>query len=145
MKEAVLPPPIEGLEGLYDEVVENPLLFATIAWKFTEDQRKAIKERDGKSCQFPEPKKGHGGSLEVHHIIPKSLNETTGIPVDNPLNGITVCRKCHNRIHEGAGHACTFETKRGEVVWNDTWDDQLITRALHNTREAIKKGWVFPK
>ena len=146
MKEAILPPPIEGLEGLYDEISQNPLLFATLAWRFTEQQRKAIKKRDGNKCIFESPiDDHHEGYLQIHHILPKSLGEQTGIPVDNPLNGITVCERCHRVLHSPNGHQCAFTTERGAVIWNDNWDDELSAKAVHNTREAIKKGWKFPK
>lgn len=143
MKEVQLPPPIEGLEGLYSEVIENPVAYATFFWKFTKEQHRAIKKRDQNRCNFPSEE--HGGSLQVHHIVPKSLESRTGIEVDHPLNGITVCTRCHQRIHTPNGHDCAYTTDRGAVIWNEEWDDELSARALSNTRKAIKKGWRFPK
>ncbi len=126
------------------ERLEDSLRLSGIALlAFTPEQRKAIKRRDHRKCNFPE-EGGHGGYLHIHHIIPKSLESITGIDPDHPLNGITICQEHHSKIHTPNGHKCAYATERGAVIWNETWDDKMMTAVLGNTREAIRGGWKFP-
>lgn len=53
--------------------------------------RQAIKNRDRNKCRIC----GAYHKLEVHHVISKAHGGT-----DHPDNLITLCRKCHKKIHE---------------------------------------------
>ena len=55
--------------------------------------RKEVKDRDGRKCQWPgcSTKK----KLEVHHI--KQWSKYPSMRFD-PSNGITLCKRCHERI-----------------------------------------------
>lgn len=108
---------------------------------FTYAQRKWIKERDGYKCQCPECT-GHGGQLNVHHIVPDTLCKHQHIDPDTPMNAITLCENHHHMIHEAGNKA--FETDRGMVVWGSQWLDELSSRAVENTRLAFIKGRIFP-
>lgn len=53
--------------------------------------RQAIKNRDGNICRTCKRDK----NLTVHHIIPRSAKGK-----DVPRNLITLCRKCHDVVHD---------------------------------------------
>jgi 5-methylcytosine-specific restriction endonuclease McrA len=63
--------------------------------------REAIIERDENVCTMC-GEKGHTfDELEVHHIIPRSMEGS-----DHPHNLVTLCKKCHHgRVHGGQGNA----------------------------------------
>jgi len=60
-----------------------------------ESIRKAIKERDGYTCQHDSP--DHSGRLEVHHIT--KFNPENREQSNSPGNLITYCHKHHTLIH----------------------------------------------
>lgn len=62
--------------------------------------RKNVFERDNYTCQKCEIV---GGELNVHHIIPFAMDEDKIFEIDN---GITFCKKCHNRFHKEFGRKC---------------------------------------
>jgi len=52
--------------------------------------------------------------------------------INNPLNGITVCRQCHKKIHNG-------ERDKKVIYWNVEFDDYLRKKAFENTLAFEKK------
>jgi len=57
---------------------------------------KQVKERDNCHCQFPGCKR-HRFGIIVHHII--RWADPNGISLRyNPINGICLCSKCHDRV-----------------------------------------------
>ena len=64
--------------------------------------RKSVFIRDNWTCQMPNCQK-HGVVLEAHHIIPiREIDTPNYIPlVYCEENGITLCRKCHNKTKFG--------------------------------------------
>ena len=64
------------------------------SWYYKE-WRGQVFERDDYTCQVCGKK---GGCLEVHHIKPFSSFPELWFDIDN---GLTVCRKCHIKIHKG--------------------------------------------
>ncbi|MFH1244519.1 MAG: hypothetical protein V1487_03040 [bacterium] len=87
-------------------------------------QVKAIIDRDGHTCQFPDQHEC-GRKLSVHHIYDKE---------DIPENLVTVCSKgAHwGKLHNGA----TEEDKR-------RWACELSSLAIQRTIEAYRRGWKF--
>jgi len=55
-------------------------------------------ERDGLKCQMCGGENAKGNLLEAHHIIPIREIENPDLLID-VNNGITLCRKCHMKIH----------------------------------------------
>ena len=126
--------------------LEDDLRLTGVAFlAFTRPQLKSIRARDHGRCNFPETE-GHRGRLHVHHIIPKSLESRTGVDPDNPILALTICEAHHFLIHNGDDENAEYlRTEKGMVCWNDSWDAEMISTSLSNTREAIKGGWKFPK
>jgi len=69
-------------------------------WEYTKGQQKGfynvkafILSRDNYTCQKCKTKKG---KLNVHHIVFQSNNGT-----DSPENLITLCKDCHDKLHDG--------------------------------------------
>lgn len=60
--------------------------------------RVQIFKRDNYTCQVC---KIRGSRIDVHHKIPKELYSLNNLIESNkPFNLVTVCRKCHNWIHD---------------------------------------------
>lgn len=67
--------------------------------EYSPAMKKQIKKRDQNMCFFCDAKK----NLTIAHIfVPRRDN---GIP--NLLNGMCICRKCHDKLDFGIG--CTIE------------------------------------
>jgi HNH endonuclease len=55
---------------------------------------------DGLDCvQFEG--RNHNPYVEVHHIVPMSLQSTTAINLDRTINMAPLCVGCHKRVHRG--------------------------------------------
>lgn len=64
---------------------------------------------DGPDCLEFEGR-DHNPYVEVHHIVPMSLQSTTTVNLDRTSNMAPLCAGCHKRVHRGAGGPA------GEVV-----------------------------
>ncbi len=47
-----------------------------------------------------------------HHIRPKKMGGSRDVTINDPDNGITLCRRCHDRVHHRAGEYITPEELR---------------------------------
>lgn len=78
-------------------------------------QRLAIDIRDG-GCQFPDC---NNKRESIHHIVPRSyayyVLKWKIVDINKITNGISLCRKHHDLIHEG------FRNKN--PPWNAEWDE----------------------
>lgn len=77
----------------------NPAWKGGVAdWDYSDDWKriaKSIRDRDKWTCQHcGEQRKRWGVNLHVHHIDGNKLN-------NNPNNLISLCAKCHRRVHSG--------------------------------------------
>ena len=69
------------------EVAKKRLAYSYRKW------RESVMERDGRKCVIC----GATDDLEVHHIKPFAKFPDERLNIDN---GITLCRKCHKRVHK---------------------------------------------
>ena len=107
-------------------------------WKKLLSFRNEVLKRDGYKCKLC----GTTENLEVHHIIPASETRLTAFL---PMNGITLCRKCHKqtdsyggksrfnkKIEEGIGKTiCLMRViphkfQAYETVGNYAWTDDGV-------------------
>ena len=136
---------------------------------FTKLQRQAILDRDGHKCQAKgivphQCSEADTAALQVHHLKPQLYLKKFGVDPDFAENGLTMCAEVHqNKIHPDMknarrgyhkGDRQAFEHLQGkrqgkldghEIYWDDTWDRPLEVRALKNTQDAVKGGWLFPE
>ncbi len=90
----------------------------------TKNQIKAILNRDGRQCLFPDEHVCKG-KLTVHHIDSKD---------DVPENLSTVCRNSNwSFLHNG---------RPDEEV--ERWKQLLTEIATEKTQRAVRRGWEFP-
>ncbi len=100
---------------------------------FNRSQKKLIKKRDKNQCQLP---KCHSTKrLQVHHIVPRHYawkHLKWNIEKINSLfNAITLCRDCHNYIHNG---------KNGKVIyWKNQYDLEFQKTAYKKTLKFIEE------
>lgn len=75
--------------------------------------------------------------ITVHHIIPRAFAYyELNLPlkkINSILNGISICRNCHNWIHDG------FKYGRDKIYWHDKYDDYFRQTARKNTFQFITK------
>lgn len=137
---------------------------------FNEPQRQWILARDSRTCQLC-GEDSESATYEVHHIIPWRWASTvlhwTLERVNNPMNGITLCKECHvgnanNSIHPdwARGMQMYHEDKkitnkifaarddlcRKEMpYWNTVHDNTMVMIAVQNTMEYIAEGnGIYP-
>lgn len=102
---------------------------------FTEPQRQWILNRDGRVCQLC----GEESELHVHHIVPWRWAATvlmwTLERVNNPTNGIVLCKQCHisgrSAIHPDIQRA-NSSYKDDKTVYNKVFAarDELCRRQM---------------
>lgn len=106
-----------NLEQLVSVLGTIPVVFL-----LTEQQIKAIMDRDQYQCQFPYPHHC-SGNLSIHHILGKK---------DSPSNLITLCKAAHfDLIHKHGAN--------GKQIIG------LEFIASEQTEKAKERGWNFPE
>lgn len=128
---------------------------------FTEPQRQWILARDDHACQLC----SSDVSLQVHHIVPWRWAATvlmwTLERVNNPTNGIVLCKECHisgrSAIHADIARANTqykddkaiyskvFAARdelcrRQMPYWCVAYDNQMSVTAVMNTLRYVSEG-----
>lgn len=164
MIEALIPILIKGVE----------FAVPIIGMAFSEAQKRWLKERDRNTCQL-RGFKGiacDNKHLEADHVIPQRFAKVVlGMPdeeVDSALNGLILCRNhhrghpdskhpdAHKAWYEYQGHTDGFiemfaerdaKLERGEVYWNQDYDEAESAIALRNTRRFTRNFTVndFPE
>ena len=84
------------------------------------------------SCQIC----GRNRGLDQHHVAPKRMGGTVNPDVLDEANLMTLCRQCHEKIHEGRWEV-VLTPKGVEVL--DTVAGQRVMRRLRNTSIDIPK------
>jgi len=87
----------------------NPKVFS---WKYQkgiqygfENVKSYVRDRDDYTCQICKTSKNI--VLEVHHIIERNNNGS-----DRPDNLITLCSKCHDKVHRGINTCPNIKSKQ---------------------------------
>jgi len=131
---------------------------------FTSKQKRAIRERDGHQCNFPNGHDCNGHEqLHIHHLLPQRYCANLGIDPDYGENGLTICQNSHvqtihpdmtqakNEYRQGNKDAFAqkFEDREQallnkEIYWNPDYDRAMIAVAIRNTQRAVDNGWKFP-
>jgi len=131
---------------------------------FTMQQRKWIIARDGGKCQLCN---GYE-LLQVHHIVPwrfaVRVYKWTLDRVNNPTNGITLCKPCHvggtksihpdtmianraYRTNKNSYHEMFDKRdalcRQGRPYWNTKYDNLMAVLAIGNMINHVARGY-FP-
>lgn len=109
------------------------LLFATLRFALTEEQKRAVRERDAHTCQYPGCTRKVRESkqvAQVHHVTPqgyaKRLGKLPGYAAmmpDLPHNAVSLCEYHHLGYEKGVREAVNLEG------WNPIHPDMIF--ALH--------------
>lgn len=83
--------------------------------KFSGSIRKKIFERDEGLCRVC-----HRPGTQIHHVVPKSSSKGRGVF----SNGMTVCNRCHQDIHDNYSQMRYWQIKFYETYGDGFWKDE---------------------
>ena len=88
--------------------------------EITQEQRTWVLERDNYTCQNCLQVRGN---LHIHHIVAFSYAYFLGWSmkrINNPTNLITICRICHNLLHNQDRWDMQIENRLAEIAIENT-------------------------